>query len=182
MQYLCKLACFANLYFWEYFWTFKLVNYKEWSNEHFVCSFVCVNQTFCVGLTTPTQTTFLGFCLQVFCLAEPQQRIDCLAQWEISVKCLCQGRNDALPVRESNQGSATFRSLAWWFTTELSPTPFNHWSALFVPTNCSSFTSENPSRIGAGGSGKQSLFPGWELVISWVVPSDALYSNQQSIK
>ena len=33
-------------------------------------------------------------------------------QWETSVKCIFQRQNDALPVRESNLGSAAFRSLS----------------------------------------------------------------------
>ena len=41
-------------------------------------------------------------------------------QWEISVKCLFQGHNDALPVGESNRESATFRSPARRSATELS--------------------------------------------------------------
>ena len=43
-----------------------------------------------------------------------------LPKWEISVQCLSQGYNDALPERESNQRSATLRSLARYSTTELS--------------------------------------------------------------
>ena len=54
---------------------------------------------------------FVGFRLQVFCQAGPPQRVDRLTQEEISVECLSQGRNDALPVRKSDQGSATFRLL-----------------------------------------------------------------------
>ena len=66
---------------------------------------------------------FFWFCLQVFRQARPPQWVDCLAQMEISVKCLSQGHNEALPVRELNQRSVTFRSLTRRFTTELSPPP-----------------------------------------------------------
>ena len=39
------------------------------------------------------------------------QRIDPFTPMGISIECLCQGHNDALPVRESNRELATFSSL-----------------------------------------------------------------------
>ena len=61
---------------------------------------------------------FFEFCLQFFRQAGPPKRADCLAPVEISVKCFFQGHSDALPVQESNKGSATFRSPARLSTTE----------------------------------------------------------------
>ena len=50
----------------------------------------------------------LWFRLQVFRQAAPPQRVDCFAPVRMSVKCLSQGHNIELPVRESNREPATF--------------------------------------------------------------------------
>ena len=62
---------------------------------------------------------FLWFCLQVFRHAGPPQRVDCLPNLEISVKYVSQGSKAAMPVWESNQVSATFRSPTRRHTAEL---------------------------------------------------------------
>ena len=66
---------------------------------------------------------FLGFCLglQVFCQTGPPQWVDCLAPMGCKHKVFSHEHNDVLSVPESNQGLATFRSLAPRSTTELSP-------------------------------------------------------------
>ena len=80
-----------------------------------------MNQALSVFLTTKMQSTLSGSVLQVFVHAGPPQRVDCLAPMEISVSVFPQEHNDAMLVRESNQGSAIFRSLARRSTTKLSP-------------------------------------------------------------
>ena len=71
---------------------------------------------------------FFGFCLQVFCQAGPPQWVQSIwPQYKVAksgnprVKCPTQGYNNAWPVRESNQRSATFRSLIQRTTTKLTP-------------------------------------------------------------
>ena len=42
-----------------------------------------MHQAFCVCLTTPTQSTFSGLCLQVFRQAGLPQQVNCLILWKI---------------------------------------------------------------------------------------------------
>ena len=64
---------------------------------------------------------FLRLCLQVFYQAGSPRWVDCWPPWEIYIKCRFQGHKGALPIRESNQGLATFRSLSRRSTTGLLP-------------------------------------------------------------
>ena len=66
--------------------------------------FVCMNQTLCVCLTTPTQSNLFWFCLQVVRQAGPTQlETAWLSMENERKKRLSQGHYDAGPVRESNR-------------------------------------------------------------------------------
>ena len=54
---------------------------------------------------------------QVFSPTGPPRRVDCLAQWKISVKCFSQGHNDEMP--DSSIEPTTFRLPAGALPTEL---------------------------------------------------------------
>ena len=81
----------------------------------FLGSFVRMNQALvCTYLIKPTQSTFFGgFCLLVFCQVDPpQQVLITWSKWEISLKSLSQGHNDALlPTRKSNHSQQPFPTL-----------------------------------------------------------------------
>ena len=81
-------------------------------------SFVRMKQALHVSVTSPTQMHFFGFFFNAFRQAGPPQWIDCLTQWELGVKCLSQGHDDALPMRELNQRSVTFSSRVRRSTTK----------------------------------------------------------------
>ena len=88
---------------------FELLTRYQVKNQigttRFSGSFVRMNQILvCTYITTPTQSTSLGFCLQVFRPAGPPQQLWTVWQeWEICVRSLFHGHNDTLPVRKSNQ-------------------------------------------------------------------------------
>ena len=82
---------------------FELLTRYQVKNQigtiRFSGSFVRMNQALvCTYLIKPTQSTFFeGFCLLVFCQVDPpQQVLTTWSKWEISVKSLSQGQNDAL--------------------------------------------------------------------------------------
>ena len=70
---------------------------------------------------TNTEQLFLEFCFQVFCQAgPPQQVLTAWSKWEISVKNLFQGHNDALLlVRESNHSQQPFPTLNHYLSLPL---------------------------------------------------------------
>ena len=85
-------------------------------------SFVRMNQALvCTYITAPTQSTSLGFCLQVFRPAGPPQQLwTAWSKWEISVKNLSQGHNDTLLlVRESNYSQQPFPTLNHYLSPPL---------------------------------------------------------------
>ena len=89
---------------------------------------------------TNTEHLFGGVCLLVFCQVDPpQQVLTAWSKWEISVKSLSQGHNDALlPVRESNHSQQPFPMLNHC----LSPPLFSgqnilYYDCIFLSFKCS---------------------------------------------
>ena len=72
--------------------------------EQLVFRFVLTRYSSAPIQSNQHRAPFWEFCYQVFCQASPPQQIlTAWSNWEISVKRLSQGHNDALlPVRESN--------------------------------------------------------------------------------
>ena len=75
-----------------------------------------------VYLTTTMRSTFGGFAKSIVWLVHRNgQSLGCLPLWEMCVKCISQEHDEEWLVRESNQESASFQSLALCSTTELLP-------------------------------------------------------------
>ena len=73
-------------------------------------SLIRINQTLRVCLTTPRQSIFFWVLFASVCQDAPPQQLTAWPHWEIRVKCLSQGHNDALPGGELKRESVTLLS------------------------------------------------------------------------